>query len=200
MTQYVIATSNEGKIRDFNQILSDDEVIPIGDLLENFTVEETGETFEDNAKLKSKAGAEALNQIVIADDSGLEVEALNGEPGVYSARYAGVDATDEQNNKKLMNALSELEDPSNNRKACFVCVMSVTYPAGETKTFRGELQGTISTNAFGNEGFGYDPLFIPEGYSKTLAELGAEEKAKISHRKKAMELLIEDLKTNGHKE
>ncbi len=185
MTDIVIASSNKGKINDFKVIFSDYNVIGIDEIIEDFDVEETGTTFEENARLKSEAAAKALNKTVIADDSGLEVTALNGEPGVYSARYAGLEKNDEANIQKVLEGLED----KNDRTARFVCVISMTTAEGVTKTFRGTVEGEITLNKIGENGFGYDPIFLVPDQQKTMAQLTAEEKADISHRRKAIDQL-----------
>ncbi|NHA35672.1 non-canonical purine NTP pyrophosphatase [Staphylococcus schleiferi] len=185
MTDIVIASSNKGKINDFKVIFSDYNVIGINEIIEDFDVEETGTTFEENARLKSEAAAKALNKTVIADDSGLEVTALNGEPGVYSARYAGPEKNDEANIQKVLEGLEDKSD----RTARFVCVISMTTAEGVTKTFRGTVEGEITLNKIGENGFGYDPIFLVPDQQKTMAQLTAEEKADISHRRKAIDQL-----------
>ncbi|MBA8761358.1 XTP/dITP diphosphatase [Staphylococcus coagulans] len=185
MTDIVIASSNKGKINDFKVIFSDYNVIGINEIIEDFDVEETGITFEENARLKSEAAAKALNKTVIADDSGLEVTALNGEPGVYSARYAGLEKNDEANIQKVLEGLEDKSD----RTARFVCVISMTTAEGVTKTFRGTVEGEITLNKIGENGFGYDPIFLVPDQQKTMAQLTAEEKADISHRRKAIDQL-----------
>ncbi|MDR5603776.1 XTP/dITP diphosphatase [Staphylococcus coagulans] len=185
MTDIVIASSNKGKINDFKVIFSDYNVIGINEIIEDFDVEETGTTFEENARLKSEAAAKALNKTVIADDSGLEVTALNGEPGVYSARYAGLEKNDEANIQKVLVGLEDKSD----RTARFVCVISMTTAEGVTKTFRGTVEGEITLNKIGENGFGYDPIFLVPDQQKTMAQLTAEEKADISHRRKAIDQL-----------
>lgn len=187
MSKIVIASGNQGKINDFKAIFSDYEVVGIKEILPNFDVEETGLTFRENAVLKSEAAAKALNLPVISDDSGLSVEALDGRPGVYSARYSGEHGNDQKNNEKLLNELSGVE----NRAAYFTCVLALTIPGEETRTYEGTLLGEILTEAHGEGGFGYDPLF------KTLdgiylGEINSEEKGKISHRGKALEKLMND--------
>ena len=182
MKDIVIASNNKGKLNDFKVIFPDFNIIPISDLVEGFDVEETGTTFEENAKLKSESGAQAVNKTVIADDSGLEVMALNGEPGVYSARYAGTEKDDEANIEKVLDKLGD----DTNREARFVCVISMTTAEGETIQFRGELTGEITLDKIGEEGFGYDPIFYVSEKNKTLAQMPAEDKNEISHRKKAI--------------
>ncbi|PTG78544.1 non-canonical purine NTP pyrophosphatase [Staphylococcus chromogenes] len=185
MSDIVIASSNKGKINDFKVIFSEYNVIGINELIEDFDVEETGVTFEENARLKSEAAAKALNKTVIADDSGLEVDALEGAPGVYSARYAGEAKDDQANIEKL---LQELEDKTD-RSARFVCVISMTTVDGKTETFRGTVNGEIILARIGENGFGYDPIFYVPDKNKTMAQLTAEEKSEISHRRKAIDQL-----------
>ncbi|HHU6750717.1 TPA: XTP/dITP diphosphatase [Staphylococcus pseudintermedius] len=185
MADIVIASSNQGKINDFSVIFSEDNVIGINEMIEDFDVEETGTTFEENARLKSEAAAKLLNATVIADDSGLEVAALNGEPGVYSARYAGGQKSDEANIEKVLKGLENEEE----RAARFVCVISMTTAAGETTTFKGTVEGEITLSQIGENGFGYDPIFLIPERQKTMAQLTAEEKSEISHRRKAIDQL-----------
>ncbi|MBZ8171844.1 XTP/dITP diphosphatase [Staphylococcus cohnii] len=185
MEDIVIASNNKGKINDFRVIFPDYNVIGISELIEGFDVEETGDTFEENAKLKSEAAAQALNKRVIADDSGLEVFALNGEPGIYSARYAGETKDDNANIEKLLTKLGDEID----RSAQFVCVISMSAPGEDTVQFKGTVQGEITLNKIGEHGFGYDPIFFVEDKNKTMAQLTAEEKGQISHRGKAIEQL-----------
>lgn len=189
MEDIVIASNNKGKINDFRVIFPDYNVIGISELIEGFDVEETGDTFEENAKLKSEAAAQALNKRVIADDSGLEVFALNGEPGIYSARYAGETKDDNANIEKLLTQLGDETD----RSAQFVCVISMSAPGEDTVQFKGTVQGEITLNKIGEHGFGYDPIFFVEDKNKTMAQLTAEEKGQISHRGKAIEQLQEYL-------
>ncbi|WP_214540227.1 XTP/dITP diphosphatase [Staphylococcus pseudintermedius] len=185
MADIVIASSNQGKINDFKVIFSEDNVIGINEMIQDFDVEETGTTFEENARLKSEAAAKLLNATVIADDSGLEVAALNGEPGVYSARYAGVQKSDEANIEKVLKGLENEE----NRAARFICVISMTTATGETTTFKGTVEGEITLSQIGENGFGYDPIFLIPERQKTMAQLTAEEKSEISHRRKAIDQL-----------
>lgn len=190
MEDIVIATNNKGKINDFKVVFPEYNVVGISEIIEGFDVEETGETFEDNAKLKSEAAAKALNKRVIADDSGLEVFALNGEPGVYSARYAGIDKDDEANIDRVLKNLGDTA----NRNAQFVCVISMSAPGEETVQFKGTVQGEITLSKIGNNGFGYDPIFYIAEKNKTMAQLTVEEKSELSHRGKAIEQLRHYLK------
>lgn len=186
----LLATGNINKIEEIKDILKDFplEILSVKDLgLERIEVEEDGETLEENAIIKAKSLADKFEGMVIADDSGLFVEYLNGEPGIYSARYAGIDATDEKNNNKLLNKLKGI--PLDKRKAYFKTVIALIMENGEITTLTGICEGYIGFEPKGNKGFGYDPLFIVTGYDKTFAELGEEVKNKISHRAKALEKL-----------
>lgn len=185
MAEIVIASSNQGKINDFKTIFVNDQVIGINEIIADFDVEETGTTFEENARLKSEAAAKALGKTVIADDSGLEVAALNGEPGIYSARYAGEAKSDEANIDKLLEKLGS----QTQRDARFVCVISMTTAEGDTHTFTGTVDGEITLQRNGENGFGYDPVFYVASKNKTMAQLTATEKAEISHRRKAIDQL-----------
>ena len=186
-----LATGNKHKIEEISDIFSDIEnveILSIKDGVEIPEVIEDGTTFEENSKKKAIEIAKFLNMITIADDSGLCVDALNGEPGVYSARYSGT-GDDLKNNEKLIENLKGIE----NRKAKFVSVITLAKPNGETFSFEGEILGEIIDNPRGNTGFGYDPHFYVEEYQKTLAQL-PELKNKISHRAKALEKLKKELK------
>lgn len=186
-----LATGNKHKIEEISDIFSDIEnveILSIKDGVEIPEVIEDGTTFEENSKKKAVEIAKFLNMITIADDSGLCVDALNGEPGVYSARYSGT-GDDLKNNEKLIENLKGVE----NRKAKFVSIITLAKPNGETFSFEGEILGEIVDNPRGNTGFGYDPHFYVEEYQKTLAQL-PELKNKISHRAKALEKLKKELK------
>lgn len=190
LKQVLIATKNKGKASEFKEFFSkyNIEALSLLDLEEQLPdVEETGVTFEENAALKAEQIAAILNKPVLADDSGLMVDALNGEPGIYSARYAGHGKNDQDNNVKLLNELKDI--PKEKRKAKFVCVLAVAIPGKETIFKTGICEGEISFTPQGNNGFGYDPLFIPNGYNKTMAELSPEEKNSISHRSAAIKKL-----------
>lgn len=191
MEDLVIATNNKGKINDFKVIFPEYNVIGISELISDFDVEETGTTFEENAKLKSEAAAKALGKRVIADDSGLTVDALNGEPGIYSARYAGEDKDDNANIEKL---LEKLKGNSRHRTAEFVCVISMSAPGEETVTFEGTVSGIITMEKLGEHGFGYDPIFYVPRMHKTMAQLTDQEKGEISHRRQAIDKLKAYLK------
>lgn len=180
-------TRNQKKKKELAEILSDlkVQVITLEEIdVEVPEIEEDGATFEENAVKKASITAKITGYICLADDSGLMVDALDGRPGVYSARFAGEKATDEQNNLKLLKMLADI--PEDRRTARFVCVIAICTPEGETFTVRGECEGKIAFAPRGDKGFGYDPLFIPEGYNATFAELDAGEKSRISHRGKAL--------------
>lgn len=191
----LLATRNHKKKRELQDILRDldIELITLEDIDELPEVEEDGHTFEQNAFKKAKTTAILSGYITLADDSGLEVDALDGRPGVYSARFAGADATDEKNNHKLLNLLKDVEESS--RTARFKCVIAIYSPQGKTAMVEGSCEGQIALKPSGQGGFGYDPLFIPHGFSQSFAELSPEEKHRISHRGKALQKakpLIED--------
>lgn len=182
--EFVVASGNKGKIKDFEVLLSPlgIDVVPIKTLLSDFDPEETGETFEENAILKAREAAERTGLPCLADDSGLEVDALDGAPGIYSARYADGQG-DEANNLKLIREMAEVEEEK--RTARFQSVVALVYPDGTSYTANGSVEGRILFAPRGIGGFGYDPLFYIEELGKTMAELTLEEKNKISHRKKA---------------
>lgn len=186
MTELVLATRNEGKVREFREIMKElpFKILSLRDFPDFPEINEDGSTFEENALKKARALSSFTNDIAIADDSGLSVDALNGSPGVFSARYAGVGATDTENNLKLLDALKEI--PLKDRGASFKCAVAVVAPDGFEEVVIGECRGRIGFEMRGEEGFGYDPLFIPDGFDKTFAELGIETKNKISHRYKAI--------------
>lgn len=198
MEQIIIATKNKGKIREFKDFFKvyGIEVLSLFDLDKNIPdIAETGATFEENAALKAEQIASLLNKPVLADDSGLMVDALDGAPGIYSARYAGEEKSDDANNEKLLNALKSV--PEEKRTAEFVCVLAVCVPEEETVFQTGICKGKIASKPQGSNGFGYDPLFVPDGYTKTMAEIPAEEKNRISHRSQAIKKLenwVKDIK------
>lgn len=192
MEKVIFASKNKGKIAEVKKILSElnFELISLLDFKEDLEIEETGNTFEANAKIKATASFEKFKLPSIGDDSGLAVEQLNGAPGIYSARYAGKNATDEQNNKKLILELEKYPEP---HKAKFVCT-AIFFDGKNFIKAEGELKGRIIKIPRGENGFGYDPHFIPDGFTKTTAEISIEEKNKISHRAKAFNKLKEVLK------
>lgn len=177
-----LATGNKKKIDEIKPLLKNYEVLSIADGIEIPEVIEDKETFEENSQKKALEIAKFLDMVAVADDSGLIVDALDGEPGVYSARYAGENATDELNNKKLIEKLKGI----GNRKAKFVSVISLAKPNGEVYSFRGEVDGIIIDEPRGKNGFGYDPYFYYVAYGRTFAELDLSEKNGISHRARAL--------------
>ena len=189
MKNVLIASKNSGKIAEFKQMLSPlgIEVVSLLDFLDAPDVEETGETFQQNAKLKAEAITKRYGCIAIADDSGLVVDKLEGRPGVYSARYAGEDKDDQKNIEKVLEELSGIPMPE--RTAHFVCVLAISSPERPTYFVEGECHGLIATNPSGTEGFGYDPIFYVPGKGKTFAELSSNEKNTISHRARALQKL-----------
>lgn len=186
-----LATGNKKKIKEISAIFEgfDVEILSIQDGVEIPEVVEDGDTFEANSAKKALEISKFLEMPAIADDSGLCVEALDGAPGVYSARYSGENATDATNNEKLVNELAGVED----RRAKFVCVITLAKPSGEIHSFRGEIVGEIVDTPRGTDGFGYDPHFLVPEYDKTLAEI-PEIKNRISHRAKALEQLKKEIK------
>lgn len=188
----ILASNNKNKLREFGQLVSDMDIELIGqrDAGCDFEVEETGTTFEENAYLKCSAVTNATGIAAFADDSGLVVDALNGEPGVYSARYGlGHDASDADRYNYLLKKMEGIE----NRSARFVCSICCTMPNGDIIRARGECEGYIMHEAHGNGGFGYDPVFHPLCTDKGMAELTPEEKNAISHRGKALREFIKKL-------
>jgi len=183
----LLATTNKGKLKDVKEIFKDIDIEIVSFL--NFKdypdVVESGNTFLENAELKAITAFEKYGIPSFGDDSGLESFQLNGEPGIYSARYAGDNTDDEKNNQKLIAKLSEYPEPHSGR---FVCA-AVYYDGIKRESAIGEVRGNILKIPRGNNGFGYDPLFIPNGYDNTMAELSHEEKNKISHRLKAFKQL-----------
>lgn len=184
----VLATSNKGKVIEIEALLPEFEVIPYSSILEPFEIIEDGATFQANAIIKAHAVYEKLNDkniIVIADDSGISVPALGGEPGIYSARYAGVGATDRQNLDALIAKLKAVRLAKT--PAFYTACIAITRANG-TSTTHGWMHGDVIDEARGDGGFGYDPSFVPLGYEQTLGELPSEVKKSFSHRSKALEL------------
>lgn len=182
----VFATSNEGKMREIRELLKDlgMEILSMKEAGVRIDIEEDGDTFEANALIKARAVWEQTGGIVLADDSGLEVDALNKEPGVYSARYMGEKTSYEIKNWNLIHRLNGVADEK--RSARFVCVIAAVLPDGRTLSVRDTMEGRIAYEPAGDEGFGYDPILFLPGRGKTSAEISMEEKNKISHRGKAL--------------
>jgi len=190
----VAATQNKHKIKEINEITKefDMEIISRDEAgVPNVEIEEDGDTFEENSEKKAREIMEICGRITVADDSGLMVDILGGAPGVISARFAGEACDDSKNNEKLLKLLESVE--LKDRTAKFVSVITMVYPDGSKLVARGECKGHIIYVPKGNNGFGYDPLFVPEGYDKTFAELSSEEKNKVSHRAIALRNLRKQL-------
>jgi len=188
----LVATTNRGKLTELRSLLGDLplEILSLPDVLPGRPpVLENGKTFEDNALIKARSAASEAMMVTLAEDSGLEVDALGGEPGVRSARYAREGATDAENNEKLLAALEHVDDDQ--RQARFRCVMALLDPSsgGPPVVTEGRCEGQIGRYARGTGGFGYDPLFVVEGFGRTMAELGEDEKNSVSHRGKATRAL-----------
>lgn len=187
MKQIIIATKNKGKAEEFKAFFSryGIETKSLLDFEQEIQdIEETGVTFEENAALKAEQIRDLLSVPVLADDSGLIIDALNGMPGIFSARYAGEPKSDQANIEKVLEELKTI--PGNARTARFICVLAIAAPGRETLFRTGYCEGNIDFNVKGSNGFGYDPIFIPQGYTQTMAQLSADEKNRISHRKQAI--------------
>lgn len=190
----VLATRNQGKIAEFSALLASAELAAYTIAgLDAFPaigeIAETGNTFEENARIKARTVMEATGHIAVADDSGLEVDALDGAPGVFSARYSGKGATDAANNSKLLRALEAV--PADRRTARFCCVMIAQLPDGTQYCGQGSWEGSIAFEARGSQGFGYDPVFIDAVTKRHAAELSREEKNARSHRAQALAMLLQ---------
>ena len=197
MRRILVATGNAHKTREIRQILGRE--FEVDDLTAHPEVgqpEETGVTFKENAEIKAKAASGHFDGLVISDDSGLEVDALGGAPGVRSARFAGPEASDEDNRVRLLRELEGTGAEEAKRSARFHCVMAVARRGEILTTFDGVVEGVIAEQPRGTGGFGYDPLFVPEGYSKTFAELPVAVKNRESHRARALRKLAEYLKSS----
>ena len=196
MDKIVFATANEGKVKEIKEILKDFpiEVLSMKEMGITANIEEDGTTFEENSLIKARAISKLTGLPALADDSGLEVDYLNGEPGIYSARYLGRDTDYDYKNNYIINKLSDAKEGE--RSARFVCVISLVLPDGREFVERGVVEGLIGYEQKGENGFGYDPIFYLPEYGKPSAELSPEEQNKISHRGKAlsaMKKLIMDL-------
>ncbi|GBD37869.1 Non-canonical purine NTP pyrophosphatase [bacterium HR37] len=195
MEEIVVATRNSGKIREFYSLLYPifSRIISLGELGCSVEIVEDGSSFSENALKKARIVAEVVKKPTIADDSGLEVFALNGRPGIFSARYAGENAGDRENIEKLLRELKGITD----RRARFVCSLALVFPDGEEVVAEGVCEGIILDKPRGDGGFGYDPVFLLPEVDKTMAELSLEEKNLFSHRARALRALIMYL--NGRK-
>lgn len=193
MERFIVATKNAGKLKEIKEILKQMpfEVVSMSEAGVVDDIQETGKTFEENALIKAKHVAGLTNGYVMADDSGLEVDYLNGAPGVYSARFAGIKATDGENINKLLGMLEGV--PFEKRTARFVCCICVVAPSKETFIVKAACEGFITFCPSGDKGFGYDPVFYVKEFGKTMAELDLHEKNAISHRGKALRLMADYL-------
>ncbi len=190
----VFATGNEGKIKEIRMIMKDIgmEVVSMKEAGITIDIEENGSTYEENALIKARAVAACTDDIVMADDSGLEIDYLNKEPGVLSARYMGEDTSYHIKNNNLIERLNGV--PKEQRTARFVCAIAAVLPDGRELTTRATIEGRIGYEEKGSHGFGYDPIFYVPQFQKTTAELTEEEKNQVSHRGKALQLMKEELK------
>lgn len=193
MEKLIFATGNKDKMKEIRMILDGAgyEILSMKEAGIDVDIVEDGKTFEENAIIKAKAISEIAGCVVLADDSGLEVDAMGGAPGIYSARFEGVDTPYEIKNKIIMDRLEGL--PEEERTARFVCAIAAAWPDGRVETRRGTIEGVIAHEPAGENGFGYDPIFYVPEYGKTTAQLDPEEKNKISHRGKALRMIREVL-------
>jgi XTP/dITP diphosphohydrolase len=193
--ELVVATRNRHKTREIQHILGPEfKVRDIGAHPDISKIRESGTSFEENAKLKALVASRQLPALVIADDSGLEVDALGCAPGIYSARYAGANATERDKIDKLLRELERVRATDDRRRARFRCVVALARNGDLLGTFEGTVEGRITDKARGDSGFGYDPIFIPEGFEQTFGELPTEVKNTISHRAKAIRALADRLR------
>ena len=194
MSRIIFATGNEGKMREIREILAgmETEILSMKEAGLQSDAEETGTTFEENAIIKAKAMAAMTDDIVLADDSGLEVDYLNKEPGIYSARYLGEDTSYDIKNQAILDRMKGV--PKEKRSARFVCAIAAVLPNKEVLVVRETIEGYIGYEVAGCNGFGYDPIFYVPRFDKTTAELTEEEKNQVSHRGKALQLMKEELK------
>lgn len=191
----IIATSNKGKIKEIKEYCNEFDVIAWSDILDPFEIVEDGATFKENSIIKAKAVYDAIddeNVVVLADDSGISVDALDGKPGIYSARFAGVNASDKDNLYKLIEELKS--KGLNESKAHYTAAMAIASKNG-IQTVHGWMYGKVITTPRGTNGFGYDPIFIPDGFEKTLGELSSDVKKELSHRSQAIKLAKIVIKT-----
>ena len=188
----IFATNNEGKVNEIRQILGDGyEVYSLKDLDIHTDIVEDGKTFEENAQIKAKAICQQTNEMVLADDSGFEVDYLGGEPGIYSARYLGEDTSYEIKNAEILKRCEQAKEEE--RTALFVCAIACAYPDGRMETTRGVIEGMLAYEPKGTNGFGYDPIFYLPERGCTTGEMEPEEKNKISHRGIALRKMVERL-------
>lgn len=190
----VFATGNAGKMREIREILADMdlEVVSMAEIGADIEIEENGTTFEENAAIKARAVGKVCGEIVLADDSGLEVDHLNREPGIYSARYMGEDTPYSIKNANIIQRLEGV--PQEERTARFVCAIAAVFPDGEEVVTHGEIEGWIDYEEKGSNGFGYDPIFFVPEFGRTTAELSDEEKNSVSHRGRALRKMKDELR------
>ncbi|MHB8058033.1 MAG: XTP/dITP diphosphatase [Desulfuromonadaceae bacterium] len=195
MKNLIVATRNKGKILEINALLAGlvDQVTSAEDFADFPETVEDGATFEENALKKAREASGFTGLPALADDSGLVVDALDGRPGVFSARYAGVGAGDAANNARLLSECQNI--PEEQRQAAFVCVLAFVTPEGDEQLFTGRVAGRILSEARGGAGFGYDPLFLVDGFERSMAELELAEKNAVSHRARAFHKFREYIKT-----
>ena len=193
----VVATRNRHKTREIQNILGPEFIVRDLADTEVPEIRENGTSFEENAKLKALAASRQLPGLVIADDSGMEVNALGGAPGIYSARYAGPNATEREKMDKLLRELVRVRATDDGRRAGFRCVVALAQNGHLLGIFEGKIEGKINDTARGDSGFGYDPIFVPDGFEQTFGELPEEVKNSISHRAKAIRALAEKLTRLG---
>ena len=193
MNRIIFATSNEGKMKEIRQIMADSgyDVVSLKEAGISADIEENGTTFEENAVIKASVIAKLTGELAMADDSGLEVDYMDKAPGIYSARFLGEDTSYDIKNNYILEKLADV--PQEQRSARFVCAIALAYPDGRAITKRATIEGYIGYEIRGENGFGYDPIFMVPEYNKTTAELSMEEKNKISHRAKALAAMKEEL-------
>ena len=187
----ILASRNKHKAQQIAELLPGIDLVPLDEVAPDLELEEPFDTFEANALAKARAVAEAAGELAIADDSGIEVDALGGRPGVFSARFASEGASDEDNNRKLVGEMQDV--PSNERSCRYRCVAVAVFPEGVEIVAFGSCEGTIVLEPRGTEGFGYDPHVVPDGETRTMAEIPLDEKLKFSHRGKAFRALASRL-------
>ncbi|MGN0317669.1 MAG: XTP/dITP diphosphatase [Lachnospira sp.] len=192
MQRIILASNNQDKINEVKAILTDFEIVSLKEAGISVDVEENGTTFEENALIKARAVSKITGEITMADDSGLEIDYLNKEPGVYSARYMGHDTSYDIKNQSLIDRLEGVE--GNDRSGRFVCAIAVCFPDGREIVKRGTMEGLIAKEIVGSNGFGYDPIFFLPEYNLTSAQIAPEEKNKISHRGNALRMIKDELK------
>lgn len=194
MKEIIVATKNPGKAKEFKAFFSRFNIKckSLLDIAPDYEdVPETGATFQENAIIKAKAASDYFKSPVIADDSGLVIDALDGKPGIETARFAGEDKNDDANMNKVLRLMKDVEDDG--RTARFIAALAIQFPMGKTIVREGTCEGKIARSKQGTERFGYDPIFIPDGFDVTMAELSSEQKSKISHRNDAFRQLRKEL-------